>query len=208
VGDLLNIRGFYKTQPSNWDRFGYRRHLGEGCTGFVRSDGGVLIIDLVDAGVSSQAVTAPPGFGAAQNGNARPNPELLSTSVFIPGPLTVTNASPTALTRISATGGVAGYNGFEVTGGILVNNLFTFGESRDGGPVRCDWRALAADGGRVTFPNGISGIWDTYTHAPCLGNPSCGPNRDAGTVPGTTSPNTFTHVLYPTVCSDLPGQVQ
>ncbi|MCA2977205.1 MAG: hypothetical protein INH37_02870 [Myxococcaceae bacterium] len=60
----------------------------------------------------------------------------------------------------------------------------------------------------VTFPNGLTGIWDTYTHAPCIGNPNCGGDRDAGYVPGTSPTNPFTYVLYPTTCAELQGQVQ
>jgi hypothetical protein len=208
VGELLNIRGFYKSQFSTWDRFGYRRQLGNGCSAAVRNDGGVLEIEVMDAGVMTLPVTAMPGFGNSMNGNSRPNPELGSTRVFIPGPVTLTSPTPVALARISSDGGVGGFNGFEITGGVLVNNFFTFGETRDGGSVRCDWRAIAADGGMVTFPNGLAGIWDTYTHAPCIGNPSCGGDRDAGYVPGTQPTNAFTYVLYPTDCAELQGQVQ
>jgi hypothetical protein len=104
--------------------------------------------------------------------------------------------------------------GFEVTGGILVNNFATFdAQFSDGGSLlRCDWRQIALDAGvgrTVTFPNGISGVWDTYSHASCRdGGVSCSDglvNRNAGIVPDTT--NDFTYVLYPTDCADLRGQV-
>ena len=206
VGELLNVRGFYQSQFSTWDRYGYRRHLGEGCVAAVRNDGGILVIEVVDGGVASQPVTVMPGFGNSMNGSSRPNPELASNRVFIPGPVTLTNATPLPLTRIGVDGGISGYNGFEITGGILVNNFFTFGDTRDGGSVRCDWRAIAADGGTVTFPNGLTGIWDTYTHAPCIGNASCGSARDGGSVPFVN--NQFTYVLYPTECTELQGSVQ
>jgi hypothetical protein len=206
VGELLNVRGFYQTQFSTWDRYGYRRHLGEGCSAAVRNDGGVLVIEVVDAGVTSIPVTVMSGFGNSMNGTSRPNPELASNRVFIPGPVTLTSATPIALTRIGVDGGISGYNGFEITGGILVDNFFTFGETRDGGSPRCDWRAIAADGGTVTFPNGLTGIWDTYTHAPCIGSATCGAARDAGSVPFAN--NQFTYVLYPTDCAELQGQVQ
>ncbi|MBL8922899.1 MAG: hypothetical protein JNJ54_28885 [Myxococcaceae bacterium] len=205
VGDLLNIRGFYKSQFSTWDRFGYRRQLGNGCSAAVRNDGGVLEIEVVDGGVTSIPVTAMPGFGNAMNGTTRPNADLGSTRVFIPGPVSLTSPTPVPLSRLGVDAGVAGFNGFEITGGVLVNNIFTFGNYPDGGP-RCDWRAIAADGGVVTFPNGLTGIWDTYTHAPCIGVADCGGNRDAGSVPFTT--NTFTYVLYPTECAELQGMVQ
>lgn len=206
VGDLLNVRGFFKTQFSTWDRYGHRRHVGTGCNAPTRNDGGILVIEHLDGGVMSMPVTTMPGFGNANGGTDRPNPELASTRVFIPGPVTLTSATPLPLSRIGVDGGVQGYNGFEITGGVLVNNYVTFGTTRDGGSVRCDWRAIAADGGTVTFPNGLGGIWDTYTHAPCIDNPSCAGNRDAGTVPFAN--NQFTYVLYPLSCDELQGQVQ
>ncbi len=107
-----------------------------------------------------------------------------------------------------------------MTGGILVNNFATFGNYPDGGP-RCDWRAIASgldagtfDGGGgtyVNFPNGITGVWDTYSHAPCLGgNGVCSSTgtggRPDGSVPFTN--NSQTYVLYPTECAELQGQVQ
>jgi hypothetical protein len=211
VGDLLSIQGFYRNNFDNVDRSGYRRFMGEASNASVRADGGILRIVVIDGGVTvPQPVTAMPMFGNAMNGNARPNPELGGVRVFIPGSLTLTNAQPTALTRIASDRTVAGFNGFEVTGGILVNNFNTFGTTRDGGTPRCDWRVAALDGGTVTFPNGISGIWDTYTHAPCLDG-TCARNqpgyRDAGYVPGATN-NSFTYVLYPIDCTELQGQVQ
>jgi hypothetical protein len=53
----------------------------------------------------------------------------------------------------------------------------------------------------VTFSNGLTGVWDTYTHAPCLGTVNCAFNRDAGYVPGTMNPTrTTTSVLWLTQC--------
>jgi hypothetical protein len=221
VGDLLNLRGFYQRQFANQDRTAYRFHLGEGCSSGVRADGGVLVIEPIDAGVMRPAlVTAQPGFGDAMNGNARPNAELASARVFIPGPLVLTNYRPPPLARLAPDSGVAGYNGFEVTGGILVNNFATFGTSSDGGP-RCDWRFIASaldagtnDAGTyVEFPNGITGVWDTYAHSPCLGgNGSCSFSgggtgiRPDASVPFTN--NSQTYVLYPTECSELVGQIR
>ncbi len=206
IGQVLSIRGYYQTQSVTFDRDAYRRHLGEGCSTAVRNDGGVLIITVTDSGVPSIPVTAPVGFGDALNGTARPNPELASNRVFISGPVSLINATPSPLSRIGIDAGVEGFNGFEITGGVLVNNFATFGTTRDGGSVRCDWRAIAADGGTVTFPNGLTGIWDTYSHAPCIGDENCAFRRDAGQVPFAN--NTFTYVLYPTDCNELQGMVQ
>jgi hypothetical protein len=103
--------------------------------------------------------------------------------------------------------------GFEVTGGILVNNFKTYDQQwSDGGLVRCDWRQIALDAGSghsVSFPNGISGVWDTYSHASCRdGGVGCNDgalHRNAGLVPDTN--NSFTYVLYPTGCDQVVGQV-
>jgi hypothetical protein len=117
----------------------------------------------------------------------------------------LTNANPSALKRISASANDSVHFGFEVTGGVLVNNYKTYGSTQDGGTKRCDWRALANDGGTVRFPNGIRGVWDTFTHAPCAdGGTSSSCFRDAGVVPGTDQ--THTYVLYPQDCDqDLAG---
>jgi hypothetical protein len=102
-----------------------------------------------------------------------------------------------------------------VTGGLLVSNRNTFGSSpTDGGPARCDWQALVRnDGGTVTFPEGIRGVWDTYSFAPCAdgGTDVLGCFRNEGRVPGTEQPdggyNRFTHVLIPQNCDqDLVGE--
>jgi len=105
--------------------------------------------------------------------------------------------------------------GFEVSGsnlpaGLLIRNSQTFGVYPDGGP-RCDYGQMVADGGKtVTFPNGIRGVWDTFTQAPCVnGGLSCGSGagvRDAGTVPGVGSP--YVYVLEPMDCAnDFAGAV-
>jgi hypothetical protein len=209
VGDVLTLKGYVKRQSAYNDRRAYRFTFGNqyGCGSSLT---GKLEITVVDAGTPAiNMVTLP--FGDAQNGNARPNPEYGSTRVSIPGPLVLTNPAPTAFRRISQRANDTTVYGFEVSGGILVNNFATYDiRHSDGGvTVRCDWRAIAADAGNgtVVFPNGISGIWDTYSHAPCRdGGTSCPDgfsNRDSGIVPGTN--NEYTYVLYPTSCEDLPG---
>ncbi|WPB80614.1 hypothetical protein KYC5002_15910 [Archangium violaceum] len=143
-----------------------------------------------------------PGFGDAEGGAARPNPELLGTRVFVPGPLVVINPSPPAF-RFSS--------GFEVSGGILVSTRYLSGAgASDGGPGGCEGLPLLlADGGTgVLFPLGLRGVWDTYTHVPCEDGGTggtCVLDPEGGRVPGTESPdggsgNRFTHVLHPWSC--------
>lgn len=212
VGDVLTLKGYVKRESAHNDRTGYRFTFGSqfGCGSNLT--GKLEITYVSDAGMPG-INQAPAGFGDAVNGTARPNPEYASTRVSIPGPLVLTNASPEAFKRISTNMSDTTFYGFEVTGGILVNNFATYDIRRsDGGvTVRCDWRAIALDAGSgtVVFPFGISGVWDTYTHAPCRnGSTSCNDgftSRDAGVVPGTV--NEYTYVLYPTGCDDLVGYV-
>lgn len=92
-----------------------------------------------------------------------------------------------------------------------MNNYKTYRGFGDGG-VGCDWRAVAGDGGTVTFPNGVSGIWDTYAHAPCVdGGTASGCFATKAFVPGTVGADggavNYTYVLYPMDCAnDLAGQ--
>lgn len=108
------------------------------------------------------------------------------------------------------------FDGFEVSGGVLVSSQSTSGASpTDGGAARCDWQALVrSDGGTVAFPQGIRGVWDTYTFVPCRdgGTGACDPDPGGGRVPGTELPdggpgNRYTHVLHPRECDrDLVGE--
>lgn len=212
VGDVLTLRGYLKRQSEYNDRRAYRLTFGSqfGCGSTLT---GKLEVLAADGGgfVEPLEVTQP--FGDAQGGNARPNSRLGSALVTIPGPLVLTDPSPMAFSRISERTNDTTYFGFEVTGGILVNNYATYDvRHNDGGvTVRCDWRqvALNADGGTVVFPDGITGVWDTYSHAPCRdGGVSCNDGfftRDAGVVPGTS--NEYTYALYPTSCDGLTGYV-
>ena len=150
---------------------------------------------------------APPGFGDAEGGQARPNAELLGTRVYVPGPLVVSDFSPPAF---------RGSSGFELEGGILVSTRYLSGPgSPDGGAGGCEGLALVlGDGGTGVFPLGIRGVWDTYTFVPCAEGgtgETCPPEPDGGRVPGTEAPDggpgsPFTHVLLPRTCDrDLGG---
>jgi hypothetical protein len=94
---------------------------------------------------------------------------------------------------------------------VLVSNYKTFGVTLDGGSSRCDWRNVVTDGGTVSFPNGIRGVWDTYSYVPCTDGgftfADGGTSTDCtGYVPGTA--NNYTYILYPQDCAtDLPGVV-
>lgn len=206
-GDVIDINGYLVKQAAFDDRQGYRVALQSqfGCG--AGNDGGLTISNKTTGGLV-QKVSTPNGFGNADGGLTRPNPDFAGAYVSIPGPLTLTDVSPLAMKRVSAKPNDNLYFGFEVSGGVLVNNFNTFDLffSDGGSNIRCDFRRKILDGGatQVTFPNGISGIWDTYTHATCSdGGTDSNCRRDNGKVPGTN--NFFTYVLYPLDCGDLPG---
>ncbi|MGV3620897.1 MAG: hypothetical protein ACO1OB_08770, partial [Archangium sp.] len=195
------------------DRTAYRTVFGStfGCTGTVAGVGPTnLVVTLVDAGAPVTPVDTAAGFGNAMGGDDRPNANFAGVLVHIPGPLTLSDPNPPAFKRVSLNASDSVYFGFEVTGGVLVNNYRTydFTQSDGGGRMGCDYRLYANDGGTVTFPNGITGVWDTYSHASCEdgGTSNCS-RRNPGTVPGSAD-NDFTYALYPLDCSMLPGVVQ
>ena len=213
VGDVLSIQGLYRkfnatasdNAPS--ERDAYRPviksdfRLGGGITG-------KLVIIKKGTTTPPADNVVPAGFGDAKGGTETPNPEFAGSRVYIPGPLTLTNAQPTAMKQRPEDPDSGTYLGFEVTGGVLVSNYKTFNVPG------CDWRAVAADGGTVTFQDGIRGVWDTYSNVPCVATDAgtrdgggtfitCTQSGDGG-IPGTTNP--YTHVLYPMDCTtDLVG---
>jgi hypothetical protein len=201
VGDVLTIEGLYRQYNPNASdtdedtRIAYRPVL--------KSDFNLRVPGITGNLTLTKTGTTPP---PADLTVPTPNSEYGGARVHIPGPLTISNPSPLALKQRPDSPADTTYLGFEVSGGVLVNNYKTFGETRDGGSPRCDWGALAQDGG-VSFPNGIRGVWDTYSYVPCAdgGSSNCGVAfRDAGYVPGTDT--AYTHVLYPQNCdTDLPG---
>jgi hypothetical protein len=205
VGQYVDITGWMQAGSKDEQLVGYRARISHPRV----SDGtlGRLEIRLIDTLPVPADNLAPPGFGGADGGWLRPNPELLGTRVYVPGPLVMTHPSPQAI-----------LGGFEVSGGILVSSQNTSGPSpTDGGPARCDWQALVReDGGTVVFPEGIRGVWDTYTFVPCQDGGTedlltCPKDPAGGRVPGTELPdggfgNAYTHVLYPQDCGrDLSG---
>lgn len=200
VGDVLDIDGYLGTESKYEDRIGYRFII-KSQFGCQAPANGMLKITKVTTATPPNDNTAPSGFGNAQGGTVKANPELAGTRVHVPGPLTLTDPNPPAFKRVSNKPGDTVHFGFEVTGGILVNNYKTFGTTEDGGTERCDYRAFANDGGTVTFPNGIRGVWDSFTHAPCAdGGTSLSCYKNAGHIPGTDAGYTF--VLYPQDCAN------
>ncbi len=149
-------------------------------------------------------VSPSTGFGNADGGFGRPNPEYAGSRVHILGPLSLTNPQPRALQGVSDGAEAPSFFGFEVEGGILVRDDQTSG---------CDWRQKALDGGTVVFPQGLRGVWETYSYAPCQerAGTDAGCLRLPALVPGTQTPdgggNKFTYVLHPRNCdTDLVGE--
>jgi hypothetical protein len=202
VGDVLTVEGFYRQYNPNASdadelRHAYRPVLKSDFRLGVPGVSGNLKLTKTGTAPVPADLTVP-----------TPGPEYGGARVHIPGPLTISNSRPPVLKSRPDDPSHGTYLGFEVSGGVLVNNYKTFGESRDGGPPRCDWGAIAQDGGGVTFPNGVRGVWDTYSYVPCVGGSSSPDGgtcpRDAGYVPGTNQQ--YTYVLYPQNCgTDLPG---
>lgn len=214
VGDVLLIDGYLGRVPAAVDVTGYRVVM-KNQTGFVTTNPKPLQLQRLDAGIATGHLTVDAGeFGDAEGGLEAADPQWVGARVHLRGPVEITDPTPAALTRYRL-GEVIGYAGFEVSGGVLVSDLQT--ASLDGGfgePGRCDWRRVAEAGERVVFANGIFGVWDSYTHAPCLdggtledGGVQCYPLSTArGFIPGTDAG--FTHILYPQDCAhDLDGGV-
>lgn len=188
VGQRVDLTGVMRTE-SGFEQFnGYRTGLAQ------------VEIRLLGTLAVPADNLVPQGFGNADGGRARPNPELLGTRVYVPGPIVVTDSSPPALRS----------SGFELEGGILVSTRYVSGPgSPDGGAAGCEGLAFVlGDGGTGVFPLGVRGVWDTYTFVPCLDggtSETCTPEPDGGRVPGTESPdggpgNRFTHILHPRDC--------
>ncbi|QAT86739.1 hypothetical protein EJ065_5204 [Corallococcus coralloides] len=215
IGDTVDIEGVFGTEP-NYEPFSGRRHHLANQRAFNGAPAVPLAITpkIVDAGVDAR----PPAnevtvedltasLAVAQNSAA-----YLGTRVHLAGPLTLTNPQPTQFMRLDNEDAGTLYYGFEVTGGILVYHDKTRSRTfSDGGTFEgCDFQKAALDGGAVTFPNGISGVWDTYTFAPCENGSSditgCGDNSSDSGVPGITDKR-YTYTIIPQGCEDLPGEV-
>jgi hypothetical protein len=216
VGDVLNVSGVIGFNSAFTQREGYRitvksefDFIPNKPANFVCSLSSAppcqpLSITKVGAMAALPANEVPSTFGG--NGAIKAEPTYSGARVHIAGPLSFGMTSPEAMHRITAAGANDSvYFGFSLSNGVLVNNFRTFEGAvlDDGGVAHCDLRNAVIDGGTVTFPNGIAGVWDTYTMASCADGgtnfTSCFNNR--GTVPGTPDAN-YTNVLYPTDCAD------
>lgn len=216
VGDVLNISGVIGFESSFVQQDGFRimvksefDYIPNKPSGYVCATTSTppctpFVVTKTSSMAPLAVVPVPATFG--NNGAIKAEPTYSGARVKIAGPLTVGNLNPEALHRNSAIPNDNRYFGFELSNGVLVNNFRTFeGASlEDGGTSHCDVRAIVGDGGTLTFPNGITGIWDTYTHASCTdgGTNLTGCFNNRGTVPGTPDAN-YTNVLYPTDCADL-----
>ncbi len=208
-GNTVDIEGYFGTEPNYQPFSGRRHHLvndyrnGKTLNITVKSDAGV------EARPPANEVTVEDlqaSLAAAQS-----TASFLGTRIHLAGPLTLTNPQPVQFQRLDSEDAGTIYYGFEVTGGILVYHDKTRSRNlSDGGTVvGCDYQKAALDGGAVTFPNGISGVWDTYTFAPCTNGSSditgCGNNSSDSGVPGTDK--RYTYTIIPQGCEDLPGEV-
>ena len=214
VGDVLNISGVISTESSFRQQEGYRttvqsefdsipnRPVGYFCALTSLPPCEPLVITRTSARTPLPPINVPNTFGGG--GAIQAESAYVGARVKIAGPLTLTDVYPTALHRLSALPVDTRYFGYQLSNGVLVNNFRTFeGAVLENGVVsRCDVRNVVLDGGTVTFPNGLIGVWDTYTHATCVDGGINLTNcfNNAGLVPGTAA--TFTHVLYPTDCAD------
>lgn len=227
VGDMVNIDGFlvstFANSSINNGAEAYRYQLRKGCGGNMSQ----LQVVVTGTGTAPADVQAATPFGLNPDGG---KPKGFSVSdqrfitdaqgarVHVPGPLILSNPRPIEMARVNdtPTGVVFGFevSGSAVPAGLLVRNNRTFalsdgGSSAGDGTPACDYRQYVEDGGRmVSWPNGIRGVWDTFSQTPCYdGTPSCaGANvRDAGYVPGLGANYTF--VLEPMNCGDLAGAV-
>ena len=218
VGDVLNISGIIGFESSFTQQDGYRIRV-KSEYDFIPSKPAGYVCELTSTPTCEPltitrtgsiaplpVVNVPSTFGG--NGATKSDPTYSGVRVHIAGPLTVTNANPTPMHRVSALGAAdTTYYGYQLSNGVLVSTARTFDgyALEDGGVSHCDVRWVVNDGGSVSFANGIVGVWDTYTHASCTDggtNPySCFNNR--GSIPGDPADANFTNVLYPTDCSDL-----
>lgn len=217
VGDVLNVSGVIGFESSFEQRTGYRtmvksefdfipnRPSGYVCAPTSTPPCEPFVVTKTGTMAPLPVVDQPITFGA--NGAARAEQALKGVRIKIAGPLTISNITPEALHRMSALGADdPRYFGFELSNGVLVNDFRTFDGAllEDGGSSHCDQRWVVADGGTVTYPNGIVGVWDTYTFAPCVDGGTdifrCFAQR--GTVPPSADAG-YTNVLYPTDCADF-----
>jgi len=202
VGDKIDIEGYLHVKGRFEQVSAYRPQLASKFYIDGSQQPKMALTNIVASTVpADNEVSIATGFGNAENGTKRPNPEYAGARVHIAGPLKITNPSPKAFQRVSADPADSRYYGFEVEGGILVRNSAT--------SSKCDYRATALGGTEVTFPDGIRGVWETYSFAACEdGGTATDCRRTAAVVPGTSdggvgdagTGNLYTYVLTPQNC--------
>ena len=205
-GDKVDLVGWFNTVSNFAQQTGYRFVLEDAYAAFGdagTTDGNLHVVVHSSGNARVPDVTTPAGFGNAESGAAHANSDYAGARVHIPGPLTITNLKPPALQNVNDP---TKYYGFEVTGGILVNDYRTAtGNWTDSGTPTsaCDFRTGPFVA--TTFPNGISGVYDTYTATPCKDGGvdpyGCSKGNSKGHVPGVDAG--YTYVLYPETCADL-----
>ncbi len=219
VGDILNVSGVIGFESNFQHQEGFRvmvksqydyisgKPQGYVCAATSTPPCEPFIVTKTGSMAALPVPSKPITFGGG-SGAIKAEQGLRGARIKIDGPLTVADINPNFMHRVSALGAADNvYYGFELSNGVLVNNFRTRDGAalEDGGISHCDVRWIVGDGGTVTFPNGIVGVWDTYTMSPCEDggtNPYCGRNIK-GFVPGADAGVTYTNVLYPTDCADL-----
>ncbi len=214
VGDVLDIKGMMGFESGFEDRVGFRvmvksefdyiSNRPSGYTCELTSTPACRPLEITKTSTMSPLPVVDVANTFGGGGAIKAEPTYAGARIKIAGPLTLSNPSPAALKRVSLLANDDRYYGYELSNGVLVNNFRTFAgvNLEDGGVSNCDVRAMVLDGGTVTFPNGIVGVWDSYTHAACAdGGTASNCFKNRGTVPGTPDAN-YTNVLYPTDCAD------
>lgn len=173
-GDLVNVVGYVSRAPSFASgNVGGRLQLSGGAAG-------TLVITKVGTAAVPLAVLR----AAAQvQPTTAASPEYLSMKVRLGGPVTAVDGRPALLQRT-----LTGYNGFGLSNGTLVEDLFTYliRDATDAGTL-CDYGGfLRSDGGPVPLQNGVVAIWDTYLTTTFV---------DAGMI----------HALWPFRCTQYAG---
>lgn len=214
AGDIITIDGYYRPEDEDEHYHGYRPKIADK---FAGSGAPRLRITYKGKGTLPAPIEVGDAgeFGNAEMGTAKPNEDRRGQFVHINGPLEIIDAYPQPLFNMAGPcdGGNCLYDrhgnkvtdtpdgtnyriswagGFMVTGGILVADTRTRGQSCG------DLTAEAGDGGmKIVFENGISGAWDTYTQEIfCSPFPAC---IHPAYVPGANDAG-YTMVLYPTDC--------
>jgi len=239
-GDLLKVTGFHyenyvtrNGQQHTTHRFGYRREVG----GQFYADGGsgkLQIVYLDDKRPVHTLLIENPEEFSADGGTAAPHDELRGARVHFPGPVSITDPTPTFMIRYNndltqpegqqyfVDTSREYYEGYVLSNGVVVADAFIRGkfDDLDSDGVKdpdeqfsCNFRLKAAEasvGSQVVFPEGVSGVWDSYTMVPfytCAGGAQFYTCTEPGYIPSEDGGylSDRINVLWPTHCDDLDG---